>query len=271
MSMKFLIITLMVIVTILMIMMLLFFVNCKTAKDYEDDMKEQLKYIEEYNKKKNEKRKRKNKMKNKYLMMLIGMLFLYPTTVMANNDNNVDNDTYMYVTANSGLNIREAETTESNVIKALPKGTKVEITSTDNPEWYAIKYDDIEGYMYSEWLDEEKPVVATSAPTSNNNVTQSKGRLYGTCSISHYCNCSTCSGSYGNTTASGVIPSVNRTVAMGRNVPFGTKIRIGNDPTVYTVEDRGGAIGRNNVDVFVGSHSEAMNKGRYSAPVYIVE
>lgn len=177
----------------------------------------------------------------------------------------------MYVIANSGLNIREAETTESNIIKALPKGTKVEITSTDNPEWYAIKYDDIEGYMYSEWLDEEKPVVATSAPTSNNNVTQSKGRLYGTCSISHYCNCSTCSGSYGNKTASGAIPSVNRTVAMGRNVPFGTKIRIGNDPTVYTVEDRGGAIGRNNVDVFVGSHSEAMNKGRYSAPVYIVE
>lgn len=271
MSMKFLIITLMVIVTILMIMMLLFFVNCKTAKDYEDDMKEQLKYIEEYNKKKNEKRKRKNKMKNKYLMMLIGMLFLYPTTVMANNDNNVDNDTYMYVTANSGLNVRDAETTESNIIKALPKGTKVEITSTDNPEWYAIKYDDIEGYMYSEWLNEEKPVVATSTPTSNNNVTQSKGRLYGTCSISHYCNCSRCSGSYGNTTASGATPSVNRTVAMGRNVPFGTKIRIGNDPTVYTVEDRGGAIGRNNVDVFVGSHSEAMNKGRYSAPVYIVE
>lgn len=265
-------ITLMVIVTILMIMMLLFFANCKTVEDYETDMREQLKYIEEYNKKKNEKRKRKNKMKNKYLMMLIGMLFLYPTTVMAaNNDSNVDNDTYMYVTANSGLNIREAETTESNIIKALPKGTKVEITSTDNPEWYAIKYDDIEGYMYSEWLNEEKPVVTTSAQARNNNVTQSKGRLYGTCSISHYCNCSTCSGSYGNTTASGVIPSVNRTVAMGRNVPFGTKIRIGNDPTVYTVEDRGGAIGRNNVDVFVGSHSEAMNKGRYSAPVYIVE
>lgn len=265
-------ITLMVIVTILMIMMLLFFANCKTVEDYETDMREQLKYIEEYNKKKNEKRKRKNKMKNKYLMMLIGMLFLYPTTVMANNDkNNVNNDTYMYVTANSGLNIREAETTESNIIKALPKGTKVEITSTDNPEWYAIKYDDIEGYMYSEWLDEEKPVVATSTPTSNNNVTQSKGRLYGTCSISHYCNCSTCSDSYGNKTASGVIPSVNRTVAMGRNIPFGTKIRIGNDPTVYTVEDRGGAIGGNSVDVFVGSHSEAMSRGRYSAPVYIVE
>ena len=265
-------ITLMVIVTILMIMMLLFFANCKTVEDYETDMREQLKYIEEYNKKKNEKRKRKNKMKNKYLMMLIGMLFLYPTTVMADNDNNnVNNDTYMYVIANSGLNIREAETTESNIIKALPKGTKVEITSTDNPEWYGIKYDDIEGYMYSEWLDEEKPVVATSVQARNNNVTQSKGRLYGTCSISHYCNCSTCSGSYGNTTASGATPSVNRTVAMGRNVPFGTKIRIGNDPTVYTVEDRGGAIGRSDVDVFVGSHSEANRRGRYNAPVYIVE
>lgn len=177
----------------------------------------------------------------------------------------------MYVTANSGLNIREAETTESNVIKALPKGTKVEITSTDNPEWYAIKYYDIEGYMYSEWLNEEKPVVATSVQARNNNVTQSKGRLYGTCSISHYCNCSTCSDSYGNKTASGVIPSVNRTVAMGRNIPFGTKIRIGNDPTVYTVEDRGGAIGRSDVDVFVGSHSEANRRGRFNAPVYIVE
>lgn len=177
----------------------------------------------------------------------------------------------MYVTANSGLNIREAETTESNIIKALPKGTKVEITSTDNPEWYAIRYDDIEGYMYSEWLNEENPVVTTPTPTSNNNVIQSKGRLYGTCSISHYCNCSTCSGSYGNTTASGATPSVNRTVAMGRNIPFGTKIRIGNDPTVYTVEDRGGAIGRNNVDVFVGSHSEANRRGRFNAPVYIVE
>lgn len=266
-------ITLMVIVTILMIMMLLFFANCKTVEDYETDMREQLKYIEEYNKKKNEKRKRKNKMKNKYLMMLIGMLFLYPTTVMANSDNNnVNNDTYMYVTANSGLNIREAETTASNVIKALPKGTKVEITSTDNPEWYAIKYDDIEGYMYSEWLNEEKPVVTTSVQVNNNKSTaQSKGRLYGTCSISHYCNCSTCSGSYGNTTASGATPSVNRTVAMGRNIPFGTKIRIGNDPTVYTVEDRGGAIGSNNVDVFVGSHSEANRRGRYNAPVYIVE
>lgn len=216
-------ITLMVIITILMIMMLLFFVNCKTVEDYQADMREQLKYIEEYNKKKNEKTKRKNKMKNKYLMMLIGMLFLYPTTVMANNDNNADNDTYMYVTANSGLNIREEETTESNIIKALPKGTKVEITSTDNPEWYAIKYDDIEGYMYSQWLNEEKPIVTASVPVQNKQATQANGRLYGTCSISHYCNCSKCCGSYGNTTASGAYPTPNRTVAMGGNIPFGTK------------------------------------------------
>lgn len=192
--------------------------------------------------------------KSKYMITaLFSTILLCSNIVFANSSK--ENNTYMYVTANSGLNIRDAETTESNIIKALPKGTKVEITSTNNPEW----------------LNEEKPVVATSTPTSNNNVTQSKGRLYGTCSISHYCNCSRCSGSYGNTTASGVTPSVNRTVAMGSNIPFGTKIRIGNSPTIYTVEDRGGAIGSNNVDVFVGSHSEAMNKGRYSATVYIVE
>lgn len=208
-------------------------------------------------------------MKNKkYLMLLIGMLFLYPTTIMANN-NDESNNTYMYVTANSGLNIREKETTESEIIKALPKGTKVEITSTDNTEWYAIKYEDIEGYMSSEWLNDEKPIMAVSA--QNKETIQSQGRLYGTCSISHYCNCSKCCGSYGSATASGAYPTPNRTVAMGKNIPFGTKIRIGDNPTVYTVEDRGGAIGSNNVDVFVGSHSEAMNKGRYNAPVYIVE
>lgn len=207
--------------------------------------------------------------KSKYMITALFLTILLCSNIVFANSSK-ENNTYMYVTANSGLNIREAETTESGIIKALPKGTKVEITSTNNPEWYAIKYEDIEGYMYSEWLNEEKPVVATSTPTSNNNVTQSKGRLYGTCSISHYCNCSKCSGSYGKT-ASGTYPTPNRTVAMGRNIPFGTKIRIGNDPTVYTVEDRGGAIGSNNVDVFVGSHSEAMNKGRYSATVYIVE
>lgn len=193
-------------------------------------------------------------------LITIGALILClisPTTVKAEELKE------MYVTANSGLNIREKETTESEIIKALPKGTKVEITSTDNPEWYAIKYEDIEGYMSSEWLTEEK------AETSIQNI-QSQGRLYGICSITHYCNCSKCSGSYGKT-ASGTYPTPNRTIAMGSNIPFGTKIRIGNDPTVYTVEDRGGAVGKNNVDVFVGSHSEAMNKGRYSAPVYIVE
>ena len=259
------------IIIILLFMCIVKIFSNKTTLDYFDDYIKQKEYLHEYANKQKEKRgKRTRNMKNKkYLMLLVGMLFLYPTTVMANN-NEVSNNTYMYVTANNGLNIREEETTESEIIKALPKGTKVEITSTDNPEWYAIKYEDIKGYMFSKWLDENEPVVSTS-PIQNTQSTQSQGRLYGTCSISHYCNCSKCCGSYGSATASGATPSVNRTVAMGRNVPFGTKIRIGNDPTVYTVEDRGGAIGRNNVDVFVGSHSEAMNKGRYNAPVYIVE
>lgn len=87
-------------------------------------------------------------------LITIGALILClisPTTVKAEELKE------MYVTANSGLNIREKETTESEIIKALPKGTKVEITSTDNPEWYAIKYEDIEGYMYSKWLSEEEP------------------------------------------------------------------------------------------------------------------
>lgn len=193
---------------------------------------------------------------------ILGLCLMTPVTVKAEESKN------MYVTANSGLNIRTEETTDSMIIKALPKGTKVEVVSTDNPEWYKICYEEIEGYMSSQWLSEQSVQAAPTYYIEENN---SSEILYGTCSITYYCNCASCCGSYGNATASGAYPTPNHTVAMGGNIPFGTRIRIGEDPTIYTVEDRGGAIGSMNVDVFVGSHSEALSRGRFSAPVYIVK
>ncbi len=192
---------------------------------------------------------------------ILGVCLMTPITVKA------DEIKEMYVTANSGLNIRTEKTTDSAIIKALPKGTEVKVISTENPEWYKIQYEEIEGYMSSEWLTEK---VAEEIDIYTETSTQAEN-LYGTCTITHYCNCASCCGSYGNATASGAYPTPNHTVAMGGNIPFGTKIRISSDPTVYTVEDRGGAIGSMNVDVFVESHSEALSRGRYSAPVYIVE
>ena len=40
---------------------------------------------------------------------------------------------------------------------------------------------------------------------------------------------------------------------------------------IYTVEDRGGAIKGNKIDIYVNSHSEALKLGKQTnVPVYLV-
>ncbi len=83
--------------------------------------------------------------------------------------------------------------------------------------------------------------------------------------LTAYCNCARCCGTAGNATASGVMPTSNHTVAMG-GIDFGTKLLI--NGTVYTVEDRGTPYGH--VDIFMDSHSEALQFGMGSADVYLI-
>ena len=84
--------------------------------------------------------------------------------------------------------------------------------------------------------------------------------------LTAYCACSKCCGKWaGGGTASGASPTPGRTVAMG-GVPFGTKLKINGH--IYTVEDRGTAYGH--VDIFFGSHAEALSFGMKYADVYQV-
>lgn len=95
----------------------------------------------------------------------------------------------------------------------------------------------------------------------------SKGRYLGNFRLTAYCNCSRCCGKWaGGATASGTTPTPGRTVAMG-GIAFGTKLMI--NGTVYTVEDRGTAYGH--VDIFMGSHQQALNFGSRYADVYVIE
>ena len=87
----------------------------------------------------------------------------------------------------------------------------------------------------------------------------------GNFTLTAYCNCARCCGTAGNATASGVMPTSNHTVAMG-GIEFGTKLLI--NGTVYTVEDRGTPYGH--VDIFMDSHSEALQFGMGSADVYLI-
>ena len=90
----------------------------------------------------------------------------------------------------------------------------------------------------------------------------------GTMYITGYDDCVQCCGKWaGGPTASGVMPTVNHTVAMSADYPFGTQIYI-EGLGYYTVEDRG--VGSGTVDVYCNNHSECYAITGYYE-VYIVE
>jgi len=73
---------------------------------------------------------------------------------------------------------------------------------------------------------------------------------------------------YVQRTASGALPQAGRTIAADTNVlPFGTVVYI--DDHEYVVEDRGGAIKGNAIDIFFDTHDEAKNFGRQTHEVFI--
>ena len=86
--------------------------------------------------------------------------------------------------------------------------------------------------------------------------------------ITAYCSCSKCCGKATGRTASGTRATAGRTVAASSKFAFGTKLNIGGH--IYTVEDRGGAIQGNKIDIYVNSHSAALQWGVKYLPVSVV-
>lgn len=116
-------------------------------------------------------------------------------------------------------------------------------------------------------VQEEQQEEESREETKETGNTSSQGRYLGNFRLTAYCNCSKCCGQWsGGSTASGTTPTPGRTVAMG-GIPFGTKLLINGN--VYVVEDRGTAYGH--VDIFMGSHQQALNFGSRYADVYVIE
>lgn len=88
--------------------------------------------------------------------------------------------------------------------------------------------------------------------------------------ITAYCPCSKCCGKYANGyTASGTKATAGRTLAASSKFSFGTKLSI--NGKTYVVEDRGGAIKGNKIDMYVNTHSEALAWGVRYLPVEVVK
>ncbi|MBO6270043.1 MAG: 3D domain-containing protein [Clostridium sp.] len=83
--------------------------------------------------------------------------------------------------------------------------------------------------------------------------------------MSHFCPCRKCNGRNAGRTASGAPMVVGRTVATGREYPFGTKLLINGQ--IYTVEDRG--VPNGCVDILTESHSEANRRGVFRSEIFV--
>ena len=108
--------------------------------------------------------------------------------------------------------------------------------------------------------------------TSTNTATTSTKTATGPTKIfkvTAYCSCAKCCGKVTGRTASGTHAVAGQTVAASGQFAFGTKLNINGKE--YTVEDRGGAIQGNRIDIYMNSHAEAMAWGVKYLPVQVVE
>ena len=133
---------------------------------------------------------------------------------------------------------------------------------------YKVKYkDDVE--ISREEISSEvikEPVnkivqVQTKAISARSSYTRTSGTSgqSGVYKVTAYCACAKCCGKTNGITASGTHATANRTIATPSTFAFGTKVVI--NGTTYTVEDRGGAIQGNRIDIYMNSHSEALAFG----------
>lgn len=88
--------------------------------------------------------------------------------------------------------------------------------------------------------------------------------------ITAYCSCVKCCGKSNGITASGIKAVEGVTVAMNKSIPFGTKVYI-DGVGERIVQDRGGAINGNRIDLYFDSHQEALNFGRQIKEVTIMK
>jgi 3D (Asp-Asp-Asp) domain-containing protein len=92
----------------------------------------------------------------------------------------------------------------------------------------------------------------------------------GTFKTTAYCPCSNCCGKSNGITASGTIATPERTIAADTSIlPFGSIVNI--NGKVYVVEDTGGSIKGNRIDIFFATHQEALEYGVGNVEVFVMK
>ena len=161
-----------------------------------------------------------------------------------------------------------SENTKNKVIRQGENGVK-QVT-------YKIKYkneQEIERTLLSEVVIKEpvdKIVQVQNNVTTRTSTTTRSSTTTMLFKVTAYCPCAKCCGKFASGyTASGTKATAGRTIAASSQFAFGTKLLI--NGTTYTVEDRGGAIQGNKIDIYCNTHAEAISWGVKYLPVQVVE
>ena len=116
----------------------------------------------------------------------------------------------------------------------------------------------------------EKQNTVTQAQTDLEALKQVSVKYIGRFKITYYCSCKQCTGSGTGITASGVKATDGVTVAADTSIlPFGTKLYI-QGIGERMVQDRGGAIKGNKIDVYVSNHNQIPSVGTHYSDVWLV-
>ena len=160
-----------------------------------------------------------------------------------------------------------SENTKNKVVQQGENGIK-QIT-------YKIKYknnEELERIVLSETVIKQPvdKIVQVQKNVTSRSSSTSRESSSGTTlfKVTAYCPCMKCCGKTNGITASGTKAKAGRTIAASSQFSFGTKLLI--NGTTYTVEDRGGAIKGNKIDVYFDTHAEAIAWGVKYLPVQVV-
>lgn len=110
----------------------------------------------------------------------------------------------------------------------------------------------------AEELAKNKPQTNKIIEVENYSNVSSEYEYIGKFLLTGYDDCPLCQEEFVGTTALGVVPTVQHTVAVDPKViPLGSHLLI--DGVEYVAEDVGGTIKGYHIDIFVGSHAETFS------------
>ena len=202
------------------------------------------------------------------LLCIIGLIISF---ISLHNENNNKKNTITYYNNQTEELNNELDNTKTKLEETTNQlnDTNTKLTETTNQLNDAnTKITELEGTienLNSEITELKKKTSTTSrgGTISRNTATPSTENdgTYIAFEATGYCPCAKCCDVQTGITASGTRATAGRTVAMSKNYAFGTNIEIKGMGT-YVVEDRGGAIQGNRIDIYFDSHQEALNFGR---------